>query len=193
MNNIYEQYHVCVCWEKQNIHKHKLMNNAVISFLTFNTALGQLLNSQSDLVPLWFDMCQCFLSSPRPPWATSPKEWNFLHFQCVLSWTQKPQVVHKKQKKLKSWCGKPVEAHSVIRVHWHILYLLKSRASLQTIVSFSMILENLSPWEYWAHKTGWNVLHLLGFTYLNKGRKAAEGLDVLIESGWCAITHQDGP
>lgn len=73
MNNIYEQYHVCVCWEKQNIHKHKLMNNAVISFLTFNTALGQLLNSQSDLVPLWFDMCQCFLSSPRPPWATSPR------------------------------------------------------------------------------------------------------------------------
>lgn len=72
MNNIYEQYHVCVCWEKQNIHRNKLMNNAVISFLTFNTALGQLLNNQSDLVPLWFDMCQCFLSPPPPPWATGP-------------------------------------------------------------------------------------------------------------------------
>lgn len=74
MNNIYEQYHVCVCWGKQNTHKHKLMNNAVISFFTFNTALGQLLNNQSDLVQLWFDMCQCFLSSPPPPWATGPKQ-----------------------------------------------------------------------------------------------------------------------
>lgn len=35
MNNIYEQYHVCVCWGKQNTHKHKLMNNAVISFFYF--------------------------------------------------------------------------------------------------------------------------------------------------------------
>lgn len=166
MNNIYEQYHVCVCWEKQNIHRNKLMNNAVISFLTFSTALGQLLN---------FDLTCASAFHPHHP-LPGPQ----VHTVKFSQFSIYSSAEHKNPKSRRS------SNLGVENQQRHILYVLKSRASPQ-ILFFLWFWRSreVSCLEYRAPKADGMISILCGsHTLAEAGR-----LDVLVEHGWCGTAQ----